>query len=211
MSGDTPPIIHPSSCVDAPAHIGAGTHIWHFCHVMRGAHIGRDCTLGQNVFVASGAHIGDRVKIQNNVSVYDGVIIEDEVFLGPSCVLTNVKNPRAFISQRDAYVPIRLKRGATIGANATIICGVTIGPYAMVAAGAVVTADVPAHALVAGVPARRVGWVSHRGKPLPTPDQQGRARCPGSDRLYLIDGEHCEAAGPTKAAEADGWGMPFDG
>jgi len=155
-----------TAVVELPSNIGRGTHIWHFCHVMAGAHIGKECVLGKGVQVASGARIGDRVKIQNNVSVYDGVIIEDEVFLGPSCVLTNVINPRAAISRRAEVRPTLLRRGCTIGANATIVCGTTVGEYAFVAAGAVVTGDVPAFALVAGVPAQRVGWVSRAGHRL---------------------------------------------
>ena len=159
--------------------------MWHFCHVMGGARIGEDCVLGQNVFVADGVVVGDRVKIQNNVSLYDGVIVEDEVFLGPSCVLTNVKNPRATVSRKDAFVTTRLCHGATVGANATIVCGVTIGRYAFVGAGAVVTKDVPAFALVVGNPAAKAGWVSRRGCVL-TPS----LRCPESGEQYqLIDGE----------------------
>ena len=139
------PFVHPTAVVDQPCRIGDGTKVWHFCHVMAGARIGRGCTLGQNVFVSGGAIIGDRVKIQNNVSIYDGVVIEDDVFLGPSAVLTNVRNPRAAVSRRDAFETTLLRQGCTIGANATIVCGVTIGRYAFVAAGAVVTHDLPDH------------------------------------------------------------------
>ncbi len=157
---------HATSCVDEGATIGEGTKIWHFCHVMPGARIGRGCSLGQNVFVASGVVIGDNVKIQNNVSVYEGVVIEDDVFLGPSMVFTNVMNPRSHVPRKDEYLRTLVRRGASIGANATIICGVTLGRYAFVGAGAVVTADVPDHALVYGTPARVRGWMCECGEPL---------------------------------------------
>lgn len=155
---------HPTACIDQPCTIGEGTRIWHFAHVMAGARIGARCMLGQGVFVGSAVVIGDGVRVQNNVSIYDGVEIEDDVFLGPSCVFTNVKNPRAELSRKDALVPTRVRRGATIGANATILCGTTIGRYAFVGAGAVVTHDVPDFALVVGTPARRVGWVNRAGE-----------------------------------------------
>lgn len=160
--------VHESACVDEGAKIGKGTKIWHFCHIMSGAQIGERCTLGQNVFVARNVRIGNNVKIQNNVSVYEGVILEDDVFCGPSMVFTNVKTPRSAYPRNTSadYATTLVKRGATIGANATIICGVTIGEWAFVAAGAVVTKDVPPHALVAGVPARVVGWVCECGVPL---------------------------------------------
>jgi UDP-2-acetamido-3-amino-2,3-dideoxy-glucuronate N-acetyltransferase len=157
--------VHPSACVDEPGAIGAGTRIWHFCHVMSGARIGRACVLGQNVFVASGAVLGDRVHVQNNVSIYDGVEIEDDVFLGPSCVLTNVGNPRAEI-RRERFETTRLRRGATVGANATIVCGVTVGRHAFIAAGAVVTRDVPDYARILGVPGRQRGWTGRHGETL---------------------------------------------
>ncbi len=180
--------VHESSFVDQPCEIGDGTQIWHFSHVMRGARIGRECTLGQNVYVSDGVVIGAHVKIQNNVSVYRGTVIEDEVFLGPSCVLTNVTNPRAEIGRRTLYEPTRLLRGCTIGANATIVCGTTIGRYAFVAAGAVVTKDVPDYALVTGVPARRKGWMSRHGHPLAHP-RDGIMVCPESGYRYeLKDG-----------------------
>ncbi len=163
---------HPSACVDEPCAVGAGTRIWHFCHVMSGARIGRDCVLGQNVFVAGGAVVGDRVRVQNNVSIYDGVVIEDDAFLGPSCVLTNVSNPRAGIDRRGHFEATLVRRGATIGANATLVCGVTVGRHAFVAAGAVVTRDVPDYALVAGVPARPSGWMGRHGERL-VPDPGG--------------------------------------
>src|SRR5204863_569965 len=145
--------------VDAGAEIGAGTKIWHFCHISAGARIGRGCVLGQNVFVAGTAVVGDRCRIQNNVSLYDGVVLEDDVFVGPSAVFTNVTRPRAAFRRKPAYEPTFVGRGVTIGANATIMCGVRIGAHAFVGAGAVVTRDVPTHALVLGAPARVVGWI----------------------------------------------------
>jgi UDP-2-acetamido-3-amino-2,3-dideoxy-glucuronate N-acetyltransferase len=151
--------VHESSYVDEGAQIGAGTKIWHFCHVMPGAVIGRDCNLGQNVVVMNRVKVGDRVKIQNNVSLYEGVTLEDDVFCGPSMVFTNVINPRSHVSRKDEYKPTLVKRGASIGANATIVCGATLGEYSFVGAGAVVTKDVAAYALVTGVPAKRTGWV----------------------------------------------------
>ena len=159
LAADTVFTAHPSAVVDPGATIGATTRIWHWSHVMTGAHIGRGCSLGQNVFVGTDVVIGDRVKIQNNVSVYEGVVLEDDVFCGPSMVFTNVINPRSHISRKHEFRPTTVRRGATIGANATVICGHTIGQYAFVGAGAVVTRDVPDHALVVGVPARVVGWV----------------------------------------------------
>lgn len=158
--------VHETAAVDPRAVLGEGTKVWHFCHVMAGAQIGKRCILGQNVMVARGVVIGDGVKVQNNVSLYAGVTVEDEVFLGPSMVFTNVINPRAFIERKDEFRPTLVKRGATIGANATVLCGVTIGRYALVGAGAVVTRDVPDHALVLGNPARRAGWVSRSGESL---------------------------------------------
>lgn len=154
---------HESSYIDAGAEIGRGTKIWHFCHIMPGAVIGEDCNLGQNVVVMPGVRVGNNVKIQNNVSLYEGVTLEDDVFCGPSCVFTNVINPRSHVSRKDEYLPTRVGRGASIGANATIVCGVTLGEYCFVAAGAVVTRDVPAFALVQGVPARRAGWICRCG------------------------------------------------
>ena len=179
--------IHPSAWVDAPAQIGAGTAVWHFCHVEAGAAVGRDCVLGQNVYVAAGAELGDRVRVQNNVSVYDGSVIEDDVFLGPSCVLTNVVNPRAEVDRRTSVLTTRLRRGATVGANATVVCGVTVGRYAFVGAGAVVTHDVADYALVVGTPARPTGWMSRHGHRL-VPDADGRAVCPESGLRYRLAG-----------------------
>jgi UDP-2-acetamido-3-amino-2,3-dideoxy-glucuronate N-acetyltransferase len=160
------PFVHESSYVDDGAQVGAGTKIWHFCHVMPGAVIGRDCSVGQNVVVMNGVRVGDRVKIQNNVSLYEGVTLEDDVFCGPSMVFTNVVNPRSHVSRKDQYQPTLVKRGASIGANATIVCGVTLGEYAFVGAGAVVTKDVPAYAVMTGVPARRTGWACTCGEML---------------------------------------------
>jgi UDP-2-acetamido-3-amino-2,3-dideoxy-glucuronate N-acetyltransferase len=159
--------IHESSYVDAPVTIGQGTTIWHFSHILGDVSIGQGCSVGQNVMIGPRAAIGDRCKIQNNVSIYEGVILEDEVFCGPSCVFTNVVNPRAHVSRKSEFKPTRVRRGATIGANATIVCGHELRAYCFIAAGAVVTADVPEFALMAGVPARRIGWMSKSGERLP--------------------------------------------
>lgn len=182
---ESPWFAHPTACVDEPATIGAGSKIWHFCHVSSGAVLGTGCILGQNVFVAAGVRIGNNVKIQNNVSVYDGVELEDDVFCGPSCVFTNVTNPRSQINRRGQYARTLVKRGASIGANATIVCGSTIGRYAFVAAGAVVTKNnVPDYALMVGVPARRKGWISRHGHRLGKPDREGITTCPESGWRY---------------------------
>ncbi len=162
-------VAHESSWVDQPCEIGDGTKIWHFCHVMAGAKIGRDCVLGQNVMVAPGVVIGNNVKIQNNVSLYTGVVVEDDVFLGPSAVFTNVLTPRSHVSRKHDFRPTLLRRGATIGANATVLCDITVGQYAFVAAGAVVTHHVPDHALVYGTPARVHGWMCQCGVRLGLP------------------------------------------
>jgi len=154
---------HPTAIIDEGAIIGKGTKIWHFSHIMSGAVIGENCTIGQNVFVSSKAILGNNVKIQNNVSVYTGVVCEDDVFLGPSCVFTNVINPRSFIVRKEEFRQTLVKKGATIGANATIICGITIGEYAMIGAGAVVTKDVPDYALIVGNPGKQIGWVDKEG------------------------------------------------
>lgn len=175
--------IHPTAVIDEPCDIGEGTRIWHFCHVMKGARIGKHCTLGQNVFIANDVVIGSHVKIQNNVSVYTGVELEDDVFCGPSCVFTNVSNPRSQIVRRP-YEHTLVRRGATIGANATIVCGVTIGRHAFIGAGAVVCRDVPDYALMLGVPARQQGWMSRHGQRLPAPNGEGVMICPESGWRY---------------------------
>lgn len=184
--------IHQSAYVDAPVTIGQGTKIWHFCHIQTGAQIGENCVFGQNVNVANDVVIGNRVKVQNNVSIYTGVEIEDEVFLGPSCVLTNVSNPRSQVKRHSLYEKTHLRRGATIGANATIVCGITLGRYCFIAAGAVVTKNVPDYALIAGTPGKQVGWMSRHGHKLRF-DETNTASCPESGLRYLLkqDLVHC--------------------
>jgi UDP-2-acetamido-3-amino-2,3-dideoxy-glucuronate N-acetyltransferase len=179
-----PYFVHESAYADAGAEIGTGTKIWHFSHVMKGAQIGERCVIGQNVNIDGGTIIGNNVKIQNNVSIYTGVVIEDDVFLGPSCVLTNVSNPRSQVNRHSLYETSWFKRGCTIGANATIVCGVTIGRYAFVAAGTVVTKDVPDYALVVGNPSRQIGWMSRHGHRLTSPDREGIMVCPESGYRY---------------------------
>lgn len=181
---------HPTAIIDAGARIGDGTRIWHWVHVCADAVIGERCSLGQSVFVANRVVIGDRCKIQNNVSLYDGVTLEDGVFCGPSMVFTNVHNPRALIERKHEYRDTLVKTGATLGANCTIVCGVTIGEYAFIGAGAVITRDVPAHALMAGVPARQIGWMSRHGERLDLPLQgEAEAACPATGERYrLVDG-----------------------
>ncbi len=181
--------VHPSAYIDDPVEIGRGTRIWHFVHVLARTRIGRDCSLGQNVMAGPDVTIGDGCKIQNNVSLYKGVTLEDGVFCGPSCVFTNVNNPRAEIERKDEFRPTLVKRGATIGANATIVCGHTVGEYAFIAAGAVVTGDVPPFALMAGVPARRIGWMSHDGEKL------------GADLVCVRSGRRYREAGPDRIEE----------
>ena len=184
MTGETTYFVHPSAYVDDPCTIGDGAKIWHFCHIMPNAKIGRDSSLGQNVFVASHVVIGNNVKIQNNVSLYSGVELEDDVFCGPSCVFTNVVNPRSQIVRHSQYQRTLVKRGATIGANATIVCGATIGRYAFIGAGAVVRGDVPDYALMLGVPAKQRGWMSRHGHRLVDVGQDGAFICPESDWRY---------------------------
>jgi len=180
---DAAPYVHHSSSVDDGAEIGRNTRIWHFCHVSGEAKIGRDCSLGQNVFVADHVVIGDGVKIQNNVSIYSGVELEDYVFCGPSCVFTNVKTPRSDFPRRDVYERTLVKRGATLGANTTIVCGVTIGQYSFIAAGSVLTRDAPDYALMVGVPARRVGWAGRHGYRLKDVGN-GKWVCPETEWVY---------------------------
>ncbi len=182
--------IHPSAIVDEGAQLGEGTRVWHFVHVSAGARIGARCALGQGVFVGNDVRIGDNVRIQNNVSVYDAVTLEDDVFCGPSMVFTNVHNPRSAVPRKDEYRHTLVKRGATLGANCTIVCGTTIGEHAFVGAGAVVSRDVPAFALVVGVPARRIGWMSRHGERLPLPvSGRGEAACPATGERYRLDGD----------------------
>ncbi len=179
--------VHPSAIVDEGAQIGDGSRIWHFVHVCGGARIGKGVSLGQNVFVGNKVVIGDRCKIQNNVSVYDNVTLEEGVFCGPSMVFTNVYNPRALIERKNEYRNTLVKKGATLGANCTLVCGVTIGEYALVGAGAVVNKDVPAYALMVGVPARQIGWVSQYGEQLSLPlTGDGQAACPHTRQRYTL-------------------------
>ncbi len=180
--------IHPTAIVDAGAQLGEGTRVWHWVHISGGARIGKDCSFGQGVFVGNDVVIGDNVKVQNNVSVYDAVTLEDDVFCGPSMVFTNVHNPRSAVVRKNEYRRTLVKRGATIGANATIVCGCTIGSFAFVGAGAVVSRDVPDHALVVGVPARQIGWMSRFGERLALPlEGAGEAVCPHTGERYILE------------------------
>ena len=182
---------HPTAIVDLGAKVGVGTHIWHWVHVCAGAVIGEKCSLGQNVFVGNRVVIGNNVKIQNNVSVYDNVILEDDVFCGPSMVFTNVYNPRSGVSRKDEYRDTLVKRGATLGANCTIVCGVIIGEFAFIGAGAVINRDVPDFALMVGVPAKQIGWMSAFGERLQLPIQgMGSEVCPRTGDLYQLDGKN---------------------
>ena len=182
--------VHPTAIIDDGVTLGPGVAIWHFCHVSPGAVLGSGCSLGQNVYVGPNVRLGRNVRVQNNVSLYEGVQLEDDVFCGPSCVFTNVINPRAELRRRGSYARTLVQRGATIGANATIVCGTTLGRYAFVAAGAVVTRSVvPDYALMVGTPAVQDGWVSRHGHRLPAPDQDGVARCPESSFRYRLN-EH---------------------
>ncbi len=173
-------MVHETSCIDEGVIIGSGTRIWHFCHVLSGSSIGKDCSIGQNCMVGPDVSVGDRCKIQNNVSLYNGVELADDVFCGPSCVFTNVRNPRAHVSRKSEFNRTHVGRGATIGANATVVCGSCIGEYAFIGAGAVITRDVPNHALVVGNPARQIGWVSRAGEKLGTD-----LVCPRTGEAYV--------------------------
>jgi len=181
---------HPTAVIDPGCEIGAGTRIWHFSHVMSGSRLGRHCNLGQNVVISPGVKIGNNVKIQNNVSVYTGVELEDDVFCGPSMVFTNVVNPRSHISRKHEYRRTLVGKGASIGANSTIVCGVTLGRYCFVAAGAVITKDVPDYALMVGVPARQVGWMCYCGVRLPV-NAEPRTQCPDCGRVYALEAGVC--------------------
>lgn len=186
---------HETAIIDEGAEVGAGSRIWHFVHISAGARIGRNVVLGQNVYVGSGAVVGDDCKLQNNVSIYEGVVLEDGVFCGPSMVFTNVYNPRARVERKEEFRETRVGSEATLGANCTIVCGVTIGRYAFVGAGAVVTHDVKNYALVAGVPARQTGWMSRRGEKLDLPlDGEGEARCAATGERYVLERGECRRA-----------------
>ena len=192
MSIHADAFVHESAYVDDGATIGAGTKVWHFCHVLGGAVIGERCSLGQNVVVMNGTKVGNNVKVQNNVSIYEGVELEDDVFCGPSMVFTNVLNPRAHVSRRHEYQTTRVRRGATIGANATIVCGTTLGEYSFVGAGAVIADDVQDYALMVGVPARRIGWMCQCGERLP---DSGEGTCAVCGSTYVPTGEGIRRTG----------------
>ncbi len=184
---------HPSAIIDEGAQVGEGTRVWHFVHVCGGARIGRDVSLGQNVFVGNDVVIGDQVKIQNNVSVYDNVTLEDGVFCGPSMVFTNVYNPRSLINRKNEYRSTLIKRGATLGANCTIICGVTVGEFAFVGAGSVINRDVLPYALMVGVPGRQIGWMSEYGERLALPlEGRGEATCIHTNARYVLEGRYIQ-------------------
>lgn len=185
---------HETAVIDAGCRIGEGTRIWHFSHIMSGSTIGKHCNIGQNVVILPEVVLGDNVKVQNNVSIYTGVTCDDDVFLGPSCVFTNVINPRSAVSRKDQYRKTHVGKGATIGANATIVCGHQIGAYAMIGAGAVVTKDIPPYALVVGNPSRQIGWVSEYGHRLSF-DDKGKAICPETGQSYQLDDNQVKRIG----------------
>lgn len=197
MSENVPYTVHSTAIVDEGAKIGAGTRIWHWVHISGGARIGERCSFGQNVFVGNDVVVGSNVKVQNNVSIYDAVTIEDDVFCGPSMVFTNVYNPRSAVTRKNEYRQTTVKKGATLGANCTVVCGITIGEYAFVAAGAVVNRDVKPYALMAGVPARQIGWMSRHGERLDLPlTGNAQATCASTGFQYqLIDG-NCKCLNP---------------
>jgi UDP-2-acetamido-3-amino-2,3-dideoxy-glucuronate N-acetyltransferase len=194
--------IHESSYVDDNVTIGEGTKIWHFCHILSGSEIGKNCVFGQNCMVGPNVKIGNNVKVQNNVSIYEGLTIEDDVFLGPSCVLTNVTNPRSQINRKNFYEKTLLRKGCTIGANATVVCGITIGRYAFISAGAVVTKDVPDYALIVGVPGKQKGWMSRHGHILKNPDKNGIMVCPESGLRYQLQGSDFKPSFQTQLQPA---------
>ena len=185
---DGKPFIHETAVIDEPCSIGVGSKVWHFSHIMKDAVLGNDCNLGQNVVISPRVTLGNNVKVQNNVSIYTGVICEDDVFLGPSMVFTNIVNPRSAVVRKDKYVKTLVQKGASIGANATVVCGNTIGSFAMVGAGAVITKDVSPYALVVGNPARQIGWVSEYGYRLEF-DESGKATCQESGQEYLLEND----------------------
>ena len=185
---DVKPFIHETAVIDEPCSIGVGSKVWHFSHIMKDAVLGNDCNLGQNVVISPRVTLGNNVKVQNNVSIYTGVICEDDVFLGPSMVFTNIVNPRSAVVRKDKYVKTHVQKGASIGANATVVCGNTIGSFAMVGAGAVVTKDVFPYALVVGNPAKQIGWVSEYGHRLEF-DESGKATCEESGQEYLLEND----------------------
>ena len=198
MSNDPDVKIHASAIVDDGARIGPGSRVWHFAHVCGGASIGPGCSLGQGVFVGNDVVIGANVKVQNNVSVYDAVTLEDDVFCGPSMVFTNVYNPRSAVVRKNEYRRTLVRQGATLGANCTIVCGATVGRHAFVGAGAVVNRDVPDFALMVGVPARQVGWMSRHGERLALPLRgDGQARCPATGELYVLTDGQCRLQEPS--------------
>ena len=185
---DVKPFIHETAVIDEPCSIGVGSKVWHFSHIMKDAVLGNDCNLGQNVVISPRVTLGNNVKVQNNVSIYTGVICEDDVFLGPSMVFTNIVNPRSAVVRKDKYVKTLVQKGASIGANATVVCGNTIGSFAMVGAGAVITKDVSPYALVVGNPAKQIGWVSEYGHRLEF-DESGKATCEESGQEYLVEND----------------------